>query len=213
MRKHKGIILVISLLITAVCVSGCLKSKKSSVKQKAEENLKVYSDNSFTVTYSEDFGEDYYSKDELGEMVDRELSEFNNNYAISKDNGITKELLEVKDKKVKLKLKFNNYKDYITYSSDYVNSERNAKLFLGTYEEAVAEGYSLNTKFIRTDNSEELSPEDIKADSELHILYTNEGKHISIDGTVVATGDNVTVKDNIVKTSDKRENYIIYKLK
>lgn len=213
MRKHKGIILVMSLLVTVICICGCSKSKKSSEDKKSEGEFKVCSDNSFIVTYSEDFGENYYSKDELEEMVDKELAEFNAEYAISKDNGITKELLEVKNKVVNLKLKFSDYNDYNTYSANYVNSERNARLFLGTYEKAVQEGYSLNTKFVRLDNSEELSLDEIKADSELCVLYTNEGMNISIEGTVVATGNNVTVKDNIVKTSDKRENYVIYKLK
>ena len=213
MRKHKGIILAMSLLVIAVCICGCSKSKKSSDKQNKEGEFKVCSDNSFIVTYSEDFGEDYYSKDELGEMVDKELAEFNDNYAVSKGNGVTKDLLEVKDKVVKLKLKFSDYNDYNTYSANYIDSDRNARLFLGTYEEAAAEGYLLNTKFVRLDDSEELSLEDIKADSELYVLFTNEGLNISIEGTVVATGANVTVKDNIVKTSDKRENYVIYKLK
>lgn len=213
MRKHKGFILVMTFLVLAVCICGCSKSKKSSAGTKKEGTFKVCSDNSFIATYSENFGEDYYNKDELGEMVDRELAEFNENDAVSKDKGVTKESLEVKNKVVTLKLKFQTYKDYITYASYYVNSERNARLFLGTYEEAAAEGYSLNTKFTTVQDNTELSLEDVKADSSLYVMYTNEGLSISFDGTVVAIGDNVSVEDGIVKTSDRRENYIIYKLK
>jgi hypothetical protein len=213
MRKYKGVVLVMALVLVTVSICGCSKSKKASAEPKSDTTFQVYSDNSFIVTYSEDFSEDYYSKDELSEMVDKEIAEFNENDAVSKDNGISKDFLEVKDKKAVLKIKFNNYKDYNAYSSGYVDSSRNAKLFLGTYEEAIGEGYSCNTKFIKTDDSTELSIEDIKADSELYIMYTNEGMRIAIEGTIVAAGANVTVEDNIAKTSDKKENYIVYKLK
>lgn len=212
MGKRRSFILVMTLLIMAVCVCGCSKSKKSSAKAKTEGTFKICSDNSFIVTYSEDFKEEYYDKDELIEMVDKELTEFNNSDAVSKENGIVRESLEVKNKVAKLKLRFSNYNDYNTYARDYVNSERNAKLFLGTYEEAVTEGYGLNTTFMTVEDDTELSIDEIKEDDTLYVMYTNEGLQVSIDGTVVAIGSNVSEKDGLVKTSDKRENYIIYRL-
>lgn len=210
MKKIKGIILLITLTLVIAGICGCGKSKKASANPKDSASVRV-GDEGLVVTYAEDFSKDYYSEDELEELVDAEVKEFNETYASDKANGVVKESLKIKDKKATLKLKFANVADYEIYSKNYVNSTRNAKMFYGTYSEAVAAGYSLGTTFTKVDDSTEMTIDDISKDESLCVFFTNEGISVSFDGDIVATGKYVKVKDGVATTSDKRENYIIYK--
>lgn len=213
MKKLKGVLLLVMLVITMICLSACGKEKKEERKKEADVGLVINSDNSFVVTYSEDFKEDYYDKSELEEMVDKEIADFNSTMAVDPTKGISKESLEVSKKTATLKIKFSNYQDYIKYSAEYVSSNRNARIFIGTYSEAVAAGYKLTGKFMKTDDSGELQVSEIETMTDSLVFYSNEGFNIKVDGEVVAIGSNTTYNDGIVKTSDRRENYFIYKSK
>ncbi len=212
MKKKKGIVLGCMITAMAICLCGCSLSKKSSAKAKDSEIVTVGEDNSVVVTYTDDFDEEYYDKDELEKLVDSEIKEFNETYALDKTKGITKESLNVKSKKATLKLKFSCYQDYETYCKNYVSSTRNTKLFIGTYEEAVAAGYNFSGKCTKTEDSSEMTVEDIQNEKGVGVFYTNEGTTIKFPGEIISIGQNVTVKDGLAKTTDKRENYIIYKL-
>ena len=212
MKKIKGIILLIMSAILTVALCSCGgKTKKTKEETKPEVGFSINSDGTFSVTYSEDFSEDYYSETELEELVDKEISEFNSSLAVDSENGISMESLKVKKKQATLKLKFLNYEDYNSYCAEYVSSTRNANLFIGSYSQAVEKGYNLATVFTKTADGQVMENTDIEETEGIKVVYTNEGFNIKVDGEVIAVGTNVTYNDGVVQTSDKRENYFIYK--
>ncbi len=154
MKKRK-IIFCCMLAVVLASVCSCA-SKKSAKKSEDEATVIIDKDNTVSVTYTEEFKEDYYDKDELEAQVDREIEEFNSSYAEDKANGMSKQSLKLKDKKITLKLKFASYKDYEAYSAHYVSITKNVKLFAGTYEDAVAAGYDLTNKVIDLDKKPEV---------------------------------------------------------
>lgn len=218
------------LIFVLAGICGCT-SKKSAGKSGDEATIVIAKDNSVVVTYTEEFKEEYYDKDELEAQIDKEIKEFNEKYAADKSNGMSKESLKLKNKKITLKLKFAGYKDYETYSANYVSSTRNAKLFTGTYEEAVAAGYDLtdkvtlieNTNTKKDNKSDEeavntvsnsgyMTLEELKSMENICVFYSNEGMEVELPGKVIAAGKNVVVGKNGITTSDRKVNYVIYQI-
>ena len=200
---------MVFLLVFVFAFSGCGKTSKKPVKEEVlKTNFFEESENGFVVVYEEKFEEKYYDKTELEEMIDSEITEFNSNYAKDTAKGIVKDSFSVSDKTVILKLRFYSWEDYVTYSSEYISSNRNARLFIGTYKDAVAAGYNFAGKYVAADGS---TAYDISAtDDEAMVIFTNEGFVMDLSGTVTAFNENVSVKDGKIKTSNRRENYIIY---
>lgn len=213
MRKLKGMLLILLLVVMLVVMAGCGKSKKTSNKSETNSTLVIDENNCLIVVYEEDFKEDYYDKKELEKFIDSELAEFNETYAADKSNGVVKESFSVKDSKAVLKLKFSSYQDYMNYSADYVDSTRNARLFIGTYDEAVNAGYSFEETFQSADGKEGFNVLDVKDDEKVFILFTNEKYKIEVNGEILGMNGNVKIENKLAVTSDKQENFIIYKQK
>lgn len=213
MRKQKGIGLLLLLVIMLVVMAGCGKAKKTQAESKTNPTFTIDGNNCFTVAYEEEFKEDYYDKKELESLIDSELAEFNETYAVDKSNGVVRESFSVKDGKAVLKLRFSSAQDYMNYSSNYVNSTRNARLFIGTYDEAVNAGYSFGGTFHAADGSEGFDAANVKDEEKVFVLFTNEKYRIGVSGEIIGMNSNVSLEDKLAVTSDKQENYIIYKLK
>lgn len=213
--KNKTKLAVLLLLLVLVLVfSGCGKSKKDSEgKKKIAANFYLQSADDFTVVYEEDFEENYYDKSELEKMIDEEIAEFNTNYAVAgsdgEKKGIEKSSFEVADKKAVLKLRFHSWNDYITYSNEYISGTRNAKLFIGSYNDALAAGYTFPGKFTSPDKKESFDLESVTDD--MIVIYTNEGFNMDIEGEIIAINNDVTIKDGLVSTFSARQNCIVYK--
>ena len=196
MKKRK-IIFCCMLAVVLASVCSCA-SKKSAKKSEDEATVIIDKDNTVSVTYTEEFKEDYYDKDELEAQVDREIEEFNANYAEDKANGMSKQSLKLKDKKITLKLKFASYKDYEAYSAHYVSITKNVKLFAGTYEDAVAAGYDLTNKVIDLDKKPEVKLDeksDKKSEKDTEDTVSKGAEEVtsneteSTDETLEQTGD------------------------
>lgn len=211
MRKQKGLFLFLLLVIMLVVTAGCGKSKKASEESQANPTLVIDGNNYFTVVYEADFTEDYYDKAELENLIDSELAEFNETSAADKNNGVVKESFSVNSNRAVLKLKFSAVSDYMNYSSGYVNSTRNVRLFIGTYDDAVNAGYSFGGTFKSADGKEAFDVSGVKDDEKVFVLYTNEKHWIEVNGEILGMNSNVRLEDKLAVTSDKQENYIIYK--
>ena len=214
-------IAVVLLFVAMVMnVSACAKAK-SGKKTDAQKGTKteikkepdfILDDNGyFTVIYEEDFTEDYYSKDELEAMIDSELKEFNDNYAKDSSKGAEKAEFSVDNGKAKLALRFSDYNDYMSYETNYVSSTRNARLFVGTYDEFVSSGYHVPKRLTAPDGTTEVSSDSITSD--VCVVFSNQKFNMQIPGEIVAVGSDVKVEEGskVVYTADKRENYIMYR--
>lgn len=220
MKKIKSWMVIAALIVVVLVVfiaadaMGCTKGKKKSVIEKnLETTFEVNKDGSVVVTYCDSFEEDYYNEDELRGYVNDEINKFNAEKAVDSSNGISLESLKVKDKVATLKLKFANCDDYVLYSADYVNKGRNARLFVGTYDEAVSRGYKFAAGFKKYSNLSDITLEEAVSGENTFVLFTNEGFNMKIDGEVIAIGDNVEKTKGVIRTSDKKENYIIFNIK
>lgn len=212
MKKRK-IIFCCMLVVVLASVCSCA-SKKSAKKSEDEATVIIDKDNTVSVTYTEEFKEDYYDKDELEAQVDREIEEFNANYAEDKANGMSKQSLKLKDKKITLKLKFASYKDYEAYSAHYVSITKNVKLFAGTYEDAVAAGYDLTNKVIDLDKKPEVKLDeksDKKSEKDTEDTVSKDAEEVtsseteSTDETLEQTGEETSENPEGVSTEQTEE--------
>lgn len=224
MKRMKKLVIFLFLMVMAVAVVGCSKSKKKSNSDSSSDNKKTEkkaanfvldSDNTFTIIYEEDFEEDYYDKDELESMIDSEINEFNTNYAKASSSGMSKKELLVENGKAKLGLQFIDCQDYVEYERNYVDSNRNARLFIGKYETGISQGYKAVGRFTDLSGNKIDDIEDIAKAEGTYVLFTNQGFNMTIQGEVIAFNGTVEYdsKSGLVITSDKKENYIIYKIK
>ena len=212
MKKRK-IIFCCMLVVVLASVCSCA-SKKSAKKSEDEATVIIDKDNTVSVTYTEEFKEDYYDKDELEAQVDREIEEFNANYAEDKANGMSKQSLKLKDKKITLKLKFASYKDYEAYSAHYVSITKNVKLFAGTYEDAVAAGYDLTNKVIDLDKKPEVKLDeksDKKSEKDTEDTVSKDAEEVtsseteSTDETLEQTGEETSENPEGASTEQTKE--------
>lgn len=216
MKKRK-IIFCCMLAVVLASLCSCA-SKKSAKKSEDEATVIIDKDNTVSVTYTEEFKEDYYDKDELEAQVDREIEDFNSSYAEDKANGMSKQSLKLKDKKITLKLKFASYKDYEAYSAHYVSITKNVKLFAGTYEDAVAAGYDLTNKVIdldkkpevkldeKSDKKSEKDTEDtVSKDAEEATTDENSNETESTDETLEQTGEETSENSEGASTEQTDE--------
>ena len=212
MKKRK-IIFCCMLVVVLASVCSCA-SKKSAKKSEDEATVIIDKDNTVSVTYTEEFKEDYYDKDELEAQVDREIEEFNANYAEDKANGMSKQSLKLKDKKITLKLKFASYKDYEAYSAHYVSITKNVKLFAGTYEDAVAAGYDLTNKVIDLDKKPEVKLDeksDKKSEKDTEDTVSKDAEEVtsseteSTDETLEQTGEETSENPEGASTEQTEE--------
>lgn len=216
MKKRK-IIFCCMLAVVLASVCSCA-SKKSAKKSEDEATVIIDKDNTVSVTYTEEFKEDYYDKDELEAQVDREIEEFNSSYAEDKANGMSKQSLKLKDKKITLKLKFASYKDYEAYSAHYVSITKNVKLFAGTYEDAVAAGYDLTNKVIDLDKKPEVKLDeksDKKSEKDTEDTVSKDAEEATTDensNETESTDETLEQTDESESTSEeKSENSYEYK--
>ena len=212
MKKRK-IIFCCMLAVVLASVCSCA-SKKSAKKSEDEATVIIDKDNTVSVTYTEEFKEDYYDKDELEAKVDREIEEFNSSYAEDKANGMSKQSLKLKDKKITLKLKFASYKDYEAYSAHYVSITKNVKLFAGTYEDAVAAGYDLTNKVIDLDKKPEVKLDeksDKKSEKDTEDTVSKDAEEVtsneteSTDETLEQTGEETSENPEGASTEQTEE--------
>lgn len=212
MKKRK-IIFCCMLVVVLASVCSCA-SKKSAKKSEDEATVIIDKDNTVSVTYTEEFKEDYYDKDELEAQVDREIEEFNSSYAEDKANGMSKQSLKLKDKKITLKLKFASYKDYEAYSAHYVSITKNVKLFAGTYEDAVAAGYDLTNKVIDLDKKPEVKLDeksDKKSEKDTEDTVSKDAEEVtsseteSTDETLEQTGEETSENPEGASTEQTEE--------
>lgn len=212
MKKRK-IIFCCMLVVVLASVCSCA-SKKSAKKSEDEATVIIDKDNTVSVTYTEEFKEDYYDKDELEAQVDREIEEFNANYAEDKADGMSKQSLKLKDKKITLKLKFASYKDYEAYSAHYVSITKNVKLFAGTYEDAVAAGYDLTNKVIDLDKKPEVKLDeksDKKSEKDTEDTVSKDAEEVtsneteSTDETLEQTGEETSENPEGASTEQTEE--------
>ncbi|MBD5137307.1 MAG: hypothetical protein HDT39_15360 [Lachnospiraceae bacterium] len=214
MFKRKHMAMIVLLLSVFLTMAGCSKKSDTYSTEYKDGYMRIFHDGKIFATYLEEFDEDVYSEDKLKDMVDKEIAEFNENY--SKDNGMYLEKFEIKDDEAMVRLAFDTVEDYILYNEKYVNSNKVIKMFIGTYDEAVAAGYKVTGKLKVAGKKEKIDVDELKEKediSDLYVVYTNEGTVMRFDGDIKYVNKNVKLDEKMAITSDKSQNFILYSFK
>ncbi len=208
-RKTAGLLILV--MAAAILAAGCSKKDKEASESDTKRNatLTIDEQGQIVITYTEAFDKSYYSKEELESRAAEELSEFNK--TASGDSSAAMEALNVKDGNAVMKIRFSDEKVYVDYVKEYVNPDKETKLFIGTYKEAVSAGHDFSGKYTSGEDLSEVTAKEFKDTDSLVVVYTNEEQRILVPGDIMYFGDNVSLDKGLAVTSAGKDNYIIYK--
>ncbi|RKM56020.1 hypothetical protein D6855_15435 [Butyrivibrio sp. CB08] len=172
-------------IIGALVLCGCGQSKENV------STMTIDSEGKVSYVIFEDFSEDYYNIDELSQMAEKEIAEYNSEYISPKIALEGTELIEVEESTpiVKMALTFDSYSDFSNFNQE--------SLFYGTVKEAREEGYTISTGLV--DGKGEKLPDSYLEDhQDRHIVITNDRAHIK-------TPYNIEYMSNGVNLNGKKE--------
>lgn len=176
--KKFSLIFAVSAFCIAV-LSGC----SNAVADDTENNISIARDKSVTYRIHESFGEDYYSMDELKEMIIGEAAEYN---TANEEDSVSLSRLDNSDGKVNVEMSFKTAKDFTEFNG--------IELFVGNGSQAQEAGYSL--KMILTDVKDAtrtISESDLKQITDENILISNSSEKIYLPHKVRYASDNCIV--------------------
>ncbi len=198
---RKGLLLLLSALITAGMLAGCGGASLPEVVE--QTSLEITSGGKVRSLLISDFDKEYYDAAELTNMAVNEALAYNQLHPLGNGKeAVIAESAEVFADGSKVRLKF-SYADCATYA-DY-NQEI---LFYGTVAEAVSAGYDFNAKVTSLDGEEKLTGTDLKLDGGRRLIITNarariycpraithltEGLSVAEDGSVDTTQTDAVV--------------------
>ena len=208
-RKTAGLLLMV--LAAALLAAGCSKKDKEASESDTKRNatLTVDEQEAIVITYTETFDKSYYNKEELESRAAEELAEFNK--TASGDSSAVMESLNVKDGTAVMKIRFTDEKVYVDYVKQYVKPDKETKLFVGIYKDAISAGHKFTGKFTSGEDLSTMEAKDFKETDSLMVVYTNEEQKILVPGDIMYFGENVTLEKGLAVTSEGKDNYIIYK--
>ena len=162
-------------------------TEDASVEENLMNSISIEKDGSIESIIVEDFTESYYSVEDLKNMIQDTITDYRNQ---DPDSEITLETCEMVDQKVKVVLKYNSADTYSGYNSE--------TLFVGTVQEAYAEGYDMNMSLTGTDKEgTKIGRQELLNMGENHIMIM---ENVIKDGTlrvncydtILYTGNGIT---------------------
>lgn len=162
-------------------------TEDASVEENLMNSISIEKDGSIESIIVEDFTESYYSVEDLKNMIQDTITDYRKQ---DPDSEITLETCEMVDQKVKVVLKYNSADTYSGYNSE--------TLFVGTVQEAYAEGYDMNMSLTGTDKEgTKIGRQELLNMGENHIMIM---ENVIKDGTlrvncydtILYTGNGIT---------------------
>lgn len=166
---------VLCLLLSA-CGSGKETDDDTVSTLTVEKNGKVIS------KIIEDFDEDYYYEDELKEMIETEVSDYNKQ---ADSESITFNSCEKVENAVIVEMTYRTAKDYSEFNGEV--------FFFGTVQEAYKEGYDLNIRLTDAANTQTIGKDDILNMGDKHIIISNEKVRIASYKDIGYTSEGVVL--------------------
>ncbi len=159
-----GAYAAILFAVCALALTACGKNgaqEEGTVDSKELSAISVKKDGTVEGRIVEDFGEEYYDEAGLKSMIDEAVSEYS---AESPSAKITLKSCKASDGKINVEMEYGDYKAYAGFN--------NEDFFVGTIQEAYAEGYGLDyiLSAAAADKVETISKQDILNMGENHIM-------------------------------------------
>ncbi len=177
-KRIEGILVSICLLF--VFLTGC-----GEVQLQTGTNLQLDKDGGLTVTYIEEFPNDYYDVEELKALNQEEVNEYNAKHSVP--------VVEIIDTQtdgntVTLTMYFNSVEDY--------GDMNGIVLFSGTVAQAEASGYDLHRVFTEVKSGElvaEINWDDLAMN---HVMIIDEASVVHTYGKILYVTEGVSVSQN-----------------
>ncbi len=189
---------VFCILITGCLLTACGYSFEPSIS-----SLYIQKDGKLTQAIVESFERPFFSLSEFEAMAEKEIGAFNSSCG---EDKITVQQLEVKN-------------DALYFLLDYADAEayeqyNDATCFLGTVEEAIAEGYSFHMDFKNADYVE-YSAAEVTGNKKGSVAVLKEEGVVELEKKVKYVSNNVEfLSDHMVQVmsieADDEYAYIIY---
>lgn len=196
----KKIVMLMATIVVAAALAGC------SIKAFDADEDTVYVQKKGTIIGAiiESFDKEYYNDEELKEMIDSEIAEYNGSTG---RKSLEIESFEVVNKVAKLFINYETPDDYAAFNK--------VEFFAGTVKEAVDAGYGFDDKFIKADDKDASVSvkKDILQQDEYMVVILDESINVQIDGEILYLSDNAELlgKKLAKVTEDTSEAaYIIY---
>lgn len=215
MRKSiLGIISMAALVTVSLC--GCSsKNEVGDITVNAGESA-IYIEDDGTVSYamSEAFGQEYYDKGDLEDMIEDEIDEFNVGPYASSTESADLDSFSVKDDVATAIITFETIDDYVGYVRAY-NGKSEKEMFIGKISDALDSEIKISGDF--TEVKDGASTENTIKGSKIkemdsNIIVVDEKLKVQLESkTIQYTSSNCIVKDGIVTVNDSEPAYIVYK--
>lgn len=188
MRKRISACLLVCMIFLLTACSGTIPDTSTIA---ADKNGKI------TCTIAEDFEKDFYDSEELKGEIEAELAEYNQNFA---SDHIRMKKFRVKDGRAVLQLAFDGYEYYADYSG--------RTFFVGTVEDALKEGYSLEGIFYDGDGTDLF---DSAAWAQYHVMILDEAVNAEVPGEILYASEAVSIEGKkLASVKEETTAYIIY---
>lgn len=187
-----------NMLLVSVLAAGALVACGSTSVD--TNTISIDKKGVVTGTIVEEFGAEYYNADELKEMVDEEVSNYNTKAGTEQ---VTVESYEAENGMVKLSMTYAGYADYAAMNEK--------ELFAGTVSDAYDAGYTFS-ELSSADGEETISKDDILEMGSDNIVICEEAQDVIVPGKILYVSSNVEATGN--KTATVKEEgelaYILY---
>lgn len=194
--------------VCALALTACGKNgaqEEGAVDSKELSAISVKKDGTVEGRIVEDFGEDYYDEAGLQAMINEAISEYS---AESPSAKITLKSCKASDGKINVEMEYGDYRAYAGFN--------NEDFFVGTIQEAYAEGYGLDYTLsaAAADKIETISKQDILNMGENHIMIferiagDNDGP-ISSPLRINCFGEVLYVSEGVEAVSKKNANFTL----
>ena len=190
--KKTGIIVM--LMIFCIFV-GC-----GNKDELGENTVEVSQKGWIKATVHETFDKDYYDKDELQDMLEQEVVEFN---AENGKDSVEVDSFKVSGGSVKIIMNYSNWADYAHFND--------VQFFAGKVSDIQGKNYGTNVSFVSRDGSETAALYDI--DGDYYVILLEEKLVVQTPGKIVYVSDNVTVEgEKLARVNEDASGlaYVIY---
>ncbi|MCR5509259.1 MAG: hypothetical protein K6F34_11320 [Lachnospiraceae bacterium] len=167
-------------MFTCVIASGC--SKKEAF---VETTVSIDGKGAIRHNIIESFDKDYYSEDELRDIIDSEIE----SYCADRDDDCAKlESLEIKDGVANARMKFATYSDYAGFND--------VDFFYGTVREAMEHDYPTDVTLKKRDDNSTIGRFEFEALTDSMIVIVSEPVVVNTPKKIAYTTANIDVIDD-----------------
>ncbi len=194
MRK---VIMILLGLLLCMSVVGCGNNSAT------EAVLKIDKTGQVTSVLVEEFEQDYYNLGELEEMIRLEISTYNQEKA---EERIVLVSIEVIEGLAKAVIQYKDYTDYAAFTE--------TQFFVGTVEEAVAEGINLNHVMLEAGKDNTVSHQQIRELIDYNLVVWQGDMPVEVPGKIMYHTGELTLlgsKKIIAEPDLAGPFYLIYK--